>query len=83
MRILLALLLVAVAALTTYAGPPACEADCITISVKEYIGLKVSLFNSEADFVTCSNRLQQNQAANRFVMPEEMGEPVLPARAPR
>jgi len=71
MRWLLAALLVAVEALTTYAAPSGCSGECITIPMKEYLDTKVALVNSERDFTACSNKLSQNQAANRFVRPDQ------------
>lgn len=62
--------LLASGAVVAYAAPSGCAGDCITITTKEYLDLKVSLVNSERDFTMCSNKLSQNQAANRFVAPE-------------
>ena len=69
MRWVLGLMLLVLAA-ASYAAPVPCAGDCITLPMKEYLDLKVALVNSEHDFTTCSNKLSQNQAANRFVMPE-------------
>ena len=68
---LLAALLVAVEALTTYAAPSSgCSGDCMIIPTKEYVEMKVALINSEHDFAKCANKLSQNQAANRYALPD-------------